>query len=63
MRHRERKDSTLRRNLIRRPRADPGRRDTALKQQIKAILSRDYLDWIGFSSTRLRRFGYRFDTY
>jgi hypothetical protein len=42
---------------------DPDRRDAALKAQIKAILSRDYVNWVGFSFTRLRKFGYSFDTY
>jgi hypothetical protein len=42
---------------------DSDRRDAALKMQIKAILSRDYVNWVGFSFTRLRKFGYGFDTY
>jgi hypothetical protein len=42
---------------------DSDGRDAALKMQIKAILSRDYVNWVGFSFTRLRKFGYSFDTY
>ncbi len=42
---------------------DPARRDAALNSQIKTILSRDYMRWIGFSFDRLWKFGYRFNTY
>ena len=42
---------------------DPSRRDAALDSQIKTILSRDYIRWVGSSFDRLWKFGYRFDTY
>jgi hypothetical protein len=41
------------------PPDNPGR----LNSQVKAILSRDYIHWVGFSFDRLWKFGYRFNTY
>jgi hypothetical protein len=45
------------------PTADPGRREAALKAQIKSILSHEYGLWLAFSFDRLWQFGYRFNTY
>jgi hypothetical protein len=45
------------------PTRDPGRREAALKTQIKGILYHDYRRWLMFSFDRLRQFGYRFNTF
>ena len=42
---------------------DSPSREAALNTQIKTILSRDYMRWVGSSFDRLWKFGYRFNTY
>lgn len=52
--------------LLQSPPKSPGdsaARDARLNSQIKAIMSRHYMRWIGTSFDRLWKFGYRFNTY
>jgi len=45
------------------PSRTAGRGESAVNSQVRAILSRAYMHWIGFSFDRLWKFGYRFNTY